>query len=175
MRLQGASADRGSLAWWNHLDEERAAEELRACCAAEAWVEGVLTARPYASPTDLLATSDALVRSLDDAGLAQALAAHGRIGERPAGETREAAWSREEQAAALGAGADVHALLREGNRAYEQRFGRVFLIRAAGRSPEEMYAALQDRLDHDDQTERGVVLDELAQIVHLRLERLVGP
>jgi 2-oxo-4-hydroxy-4-carboxy-5-ureidoimidazoline decarboxylase len=175
MRLQGASADRGPLGRWNHLDEGRAAEELRACCAADRWVRGMLEARPFTSRTALLETSDRLVRSFDDAALSEALAAHGRIGERRSGGAREDTWSREEQGAALAAGADVRTLLEEGNRAYEGRFGRVFLIRAAGRGPEEMLDALRTRLGNDEETERAVVLHELAEIVRLRLERLVSP
>ncbi len=174
MGLSSAPSDRGSVGWLNRLDEERATGELHACCAAEAWVRGMLAARPFASTSALLETSDALVASLDEDGLAEALGAHGRIGESSAGATREAAWSREEQRAALAADGDVRQRLREGNRAYERRFGRVFLIRAAGRSPEEMYDALLDRLGNDEETERTVVLRELGEIVRLRLERLVG-
>ena len=64
--------------------------------------------------------------------------------------------------------------LDEGNRRYEERFGRVFLIRAAGRSAEEMLAALEQRLGHDDDTERDVVRRELAEIVRLRLLKVVA-
>ena len=49
------------------------------------------------------------------------------------GGSTEAALSRSEQAS-LAIDDDVHRQLAEGNQAYEQRFGRVFLIRAAGRS-----------------------------------------
>ena len=49
---------------------------------------------------------------------------------------------------------DVRAALLEGNRAYEERFGHVYLIRAAGRSPSEMLAELRRRLDNDDASER---------------------
>jgi 2-oxo-4-hydroxy-4-carboxy-5-ureidoimidazoline decarboxylase len=68
----------------------------------------------------------------------------------------------------------VQERLAEGNRRYEERFGHVFLIRAAGRSAEEMLAALEQRLGHDDDTERDVVRRELAEIVRLRLLKLVG-
>ena len=44
------------------------------------------------------------------------------------------------------ADAAIAAALAEGNRAYEERFGRVFLIRAAGRSAPEILAALTERL-----------------------------
>ena len=150
-------------------------EELRACCAADAWLARIQAARPILSVTALLDLSDAIVLSFDDAALDQALAAHARIGERRLGSTTEDRWSRTEQAGALGAGDDVAERIAEGNRAYEQRFGHVFLIRAAGRSADEMLAALTERLANDPQTERDVVRHELAEIVRLRLLKVVQP
>jgi 2-oxo-4-hydroxy-4-carboxy-5-ureidoimidazoline decarboxylase len=100
-----------------------------------------------------------------------ALSAHPRIGERPAGEGREAAWSRREQADADDP--SVAAALVEANREYEERFGHVFLIFATGKSAPEMLAAARARLAHDEATERPVVQDELRKIALLRLERLV--
>jgi 2-oxo-4-hydroxy-4-carboxy-5-ureidoimidazoline decarboxylase len=157
----------------NALDGDLAADELRACCAAGSWVDGMVDARPFTSREQLVGTSDRLIGSLDDQGLAEALAPHARIGERRSGESREDSWSRTEQAGALAADADLRARLEQGNRAYEERFGRVFLIRAKGRSAQEMYDAQQARLRNDDATERAVVLDELAGIVRLRLEGLM--
>jgi 2-oxo-4-hydroxy-4-carboxy-5-ureidoimidazoline decarboxylase len=55
-------------------------EELRACCAADAWLARVTAARPLPSVQALLDLSDETVLALDDAALAQALAAHARIG-----------------------------------------------------------------------------------------------
>ena len=71
------------------------------------------------------------------------------------------------------AAADVAAAIAAGNAAYEDRFGRVFLIRAAGRSPEEMLAELQRRLGNDDDTEAREALGQLAEIAVLRLRATV--
>ncbi len=130
-------------------------------------------ARPFPSAKAALDLSDEIVLGLDDAALDQALAAHARIGERRLGSTTEDRWSRSEQAGALAVDTDVQERLAEGNRRYEERFGHVFLIRAAGRSAEEMLAALEQRLGHDDDTERDVVRRELAEIVRLRLLKVV--
>jgi 2-oxo-4-hydroxy-4-carboxy-5-ureidoimidazoline decarboxylase len=73
------------------------------------------------------------------------------------------------------AGDDVRAALAEGNRAYEERFGHVFLIRAAGRSPQEMLAELRRRLANDAAAERTEVTEQLAQITGLRVKELVSP
>jgi 2-oxo-4-hydroxy-4-carboxy-5-ureidoimidazoline decarboxylase len=157
----------------NTVPVDVARTELRSCCAAEAWLGAVLAGRPYASLDDLLDTSDAAVAAFDEDDLAQALSVHPRIGERATGETREDDWSRTEQAGALTAGSDLAADLARGNRAYEERFDRVFLIRAAGRTAQQMHEQLQSRLGNDDETERAVVLRELGEIVRLRLTRLV--
>jgi 2-oxo-4-hydroxy-4-carboxy-5-ureidoimidazoline decarboxylase len=149
-------------------------DELRACCAADAWLGRMSRARPFRSAKAALDLSDEIVLGLDVSSLDQALAGHARIGERRHGSTTEDRWSRSEQAGALAVGTDVQERLAEGNRRYEQRFGRVFLIRAAGRSAEEMLAALEQRLGHDDDTERDVVRRELAEIVRLRLLKVVG-
>ena len=60
-----------------------------------------------------------------------------------------------------------------GNAAYEERFGRVFLIRAAGRDAEAILAELDRRLGNDDATERAETVDNLRQIALLRLEALL--
>ena len=70
---------------------------------------------------------------------------------------------------------DVRTALLEGNRAYEQRFDHVFLIRAAGRSPAEMLAELRRRLGNDPETEQREVAEQLRQITRLRLERSLQP
>lgn len=158
----------------NALTDTEAAAELRSCCSASSWLRGMVDARPFTSRDQLLASSDRLVAALDDDGLAEALQAHARIGERREGTSREASLSRSEQAQALSADAELRQRLLEGNQEYERRFGQVFLIRAAGRTAQEMYDAQQARLAHDPSTERQVVLGELAAIVRLRLEGLVA-
>ncbi len=148
-------------------------DELRACCAADAWLSRMSEARPFSSAKAARDLSDELVLGFDEAALDQALGAHARIGERRLGSTTEDRWSRTEQAGALAVETDVQERLAEGNRRYEERFGRVFLIRAAGRSAEEMLVALDERLENDDDTERHVVRRELADIVRLRLLKVL--
>jgi 2-oxo-4-hydroxy-4-carboxy-5-ureidoimidazoline decarboxylase len=150
------------------IDEVLSERALRQCCAADEWVARLRAGRPFASEQDLVAASDAATAALDDAGLAQALAGHPRIGERT-----HSSWSKQEQAGVADAGADVRAKLAEANRAYEERFGHVYLVCATGRSADEMLAFCRARLDNDPATERGVVLDELAKINRLRLHKLL--
>lgn len=160
----------------NQAEPAVAERELLACCAARRWADEMLVRRPYHDLATLRAVSDRVFAELAWSDIEQALAAHPRIGERAGGAGREAGWSREEQAAALGNDAldGESRELREANLEYERRHGRVFLICATGRSAEEILAALRERLDNDEETERGVVREELRRIVELRLGKLVG-
>lgn len=157
------------------LPDDEAGRLLHACCASAAWVGRVLAGRPYAGVEELLDTADRACRQLSPADVDEALAAHPRIGQRAEGASTEAQWSRQEQASMAGADASVQERLRLGNVAYEERFDRVFLVRAAGRTPDELLAELERRLGNDPVTEQREVVEQLAQIVRLRLERLVTP
>jgi OHCU decarboxylase len=67
----------------------------------------------------------------------------------------------------------VQAAIAAGNAEYEERFGHVFLSSAAGRSAEEILAALTDRLGNDPDTELRVAAEEHRRITRLRIERLL--
>jgi 2-oxo-4-hydroxy-4-carboxy-5-ureidoimidazoline decarboxylase len=157
----------------NALPAAAARERLSTCCAARAWVRRVAGGRPYPDVDALLAASDSAVAALDRDELAEALSAHPRIGQRVTGCSQEAAWSRREQAAVGDADAEVGAALAGANRAYEDRFGHVFLVCASGRSAVEMLAVLRERLGNDPDAEWLVVAEELRKITRLRLERLL--
>lgn len=163
------AADDAGLAGFNTLGEEA----LRACCAAPAWVAAVAAGRPYPDRAALRKVSADALAGLDWAGVREAFDAHPRIGERVAGTGREAAWSRTEQSGMDTARGDIKAAIVDANRAYEERFGHVFLIFATGRTDTEMLAAARQRIGHDEATERSVVRAELAKIVDLRLTRLL--
>ncbi|MER7556659.1 2-oxo-4-hydroxy-4-carboxy-5-ureidoimidazoline decarboxylase [Nocardioides sp. NPDC126508] len=146
---------------------------LKACCDAPSWVAAVLAGRPYADEADVVRVADEAARRFTAADVDQALAAHPRIGERAEGEHAEAAWSRREQAA-VGTDQATAQALAEGNRAYEERFGRVFLICATGLSADQVLTSLRERLGHQPAEEAAVVADELRKIALLRLERVLA-
>jgi len=146
---------------------------LLACCDVPRWADAILDARPYADAVAIIVAADEAARAFTRREVDRALAAHPRIGERADGESAEAAWSRREQSG-VATDPDTQRALTEGNRAYEERFGRVFLICATGLSASDVLAALQTRLTHDPTTEAGVVADELRQIALLRLDRVLA-
>ncbi len=159
------------VAAFDALPRDAATELLRPACASTAWQQAVVAGRPYATAQAFVACSDGVIGALGWSDVEEALAAHPRIGDRAAGEDREASWSRQEQAGAAGSPADIADALHAGNVEYERRFGHVFLICATGRTAEQILAALTERLGNDVATEQQVVRRELAAIVRLRLAR----
>lgn len=59
------------------------------------------------------------------------------------------------------------------NREYEERFGFTYIVRAAGRSGEEMLALARERLGNDLATEREVAAAQQREISRLRLRRML--
>ncbi|GIF13147.1 2-oxo-4-hydroxy-4-carboxy-5-ureidoimidazoline decarboxylase [Actinoplanes teichomyceticus] len=159
---------------FNELPAEHLTGQLLACLAAPAWGAEIAAGRPYPDRAAIIAAADAAARALSWEDVLRGLSAHPRIGERAAGDSREAAWSRAEQSAA-GRSADdaTGAALAEANQAYEERFGHVFLIFASGRSRGEILAAARERLGNDQSTERTIVAEELRKIARRRLERVL--
>ena len=159
---------------FNHLPHEKALALIHPCVALPGWADALVRGRPYASRDELFSTASALTQNWDEAALAQALNAHPRIGEKPAGSQAEAALSRQEQGAVNEGDAALARALREGNARYESRFGRVFLIRAKGRSGEAILQALTRRLQHTADEEVAEALAQLREITMLRLEGAIG-
>jgi 2-oxo-4-hydroxy-4-carboxy-5-ureidoimidazoline decarboxylase len=154
------------LTRFHALPAGEAERVLLDCCAAPRWAAAVAAGRPYAGRAALL---DAAEAALTDADLDAAMAGHPRIGDRAQGR------SAREQAAVGAAGDAVRGALAAGNRAYEERFGHVYLVCASGRSAEDLLATLHARLGNDPATERAVALRELAAINRLRLAELIAP
>lgn len=138
-------------------------------CASPDWARGVLAGAPFADVDALLARAQAVLDALPDAQIDAALAGHPRIGDRPG-----SASSAREQAGVAGAQAGVLAALADGNRAYEAKFGHVYLVCASGRTADELLAVLTERLTNDPATERAITRAELGKINALRLSRLLS-
>jgi 2-oxo-4-hydroxy-4-carboxy-5-ureidoimidazoline decarboxylase len=154
---------------FNALPEAEATRRLLTCLNVPRWAAEVAGGRRYANYAALAAQAEASAAQLSDDELSAALDGHPRIGER-AGAGHDAEFSAREQAQVDRDDAAVMAALADGNREYEQRFGRVFLIRAACRSSSEIMAELRRRLDNDDETERADTVAALREIALLRLK-----
>jgi 2-oxo-4-hydroxy-4-carboxy-5-ureidoimidazoline decarboxylase len=159
---------------FNALPDSSADEQLAACLPVPRWVASVRDGRPYAGWPGLEDTARAAAAHLTEDELATALAGHPRIGERTTGPHHNAEASAREQAGVDPADAEAARALVAGNAAYEERFDRVFLIRAAGRTAPEILAELTRRLGNDDDAERAETVTQLREIALLRLRQVVS-
>jgi 2-oxo-4-hydroxy-4-carboxy-5-ureidoimidazoline decarboxylase len=166
-----------ALARLNTLPPREAAEQLRACCGSSRWVEAMLARRPFESAAELLAAAHEAWRATGPEDWDEAFAHHPRIGERHAAAAVSAtarAWSLGEQGAAAGGGASARSALARANEAYERRFGRIYVVCAAGRSADEMLADIAVRMKNDPDRERAIAAEEQWKITRLRLTTLIG-
>lgn len=150
-----------------------AAAQLTPCVDIPRWVSAIVDARPFSSEAELIAFAETAAHPWTEAEIDGALAHHPRIGERAQGTTTEATMSRGEQAG-VSTAVETQTALLEGNRAYEEKFGRVFLIRAAGRSAEEILAALDERLRNTPEQELDIIAQQLREIAILRLKGVLA-
>jgi 2-oxo-4-hydroxy-4-carboxy-5-ureidoimidazoline decarboxylase len=157
---------------FNSLADAEARRVLQSCLDVPRWVDEVLGGRPYDSASAALGRAADAAATLTADEVETALARHPRIGEQ-AGAGHDAEFSESEQSGVDRDDAEVARALVEGNAAYERRFDRVFLIRAAGRSSQEILDELRRRLDNSDEDELAEVIRQLGEIALLRLGQVV--
>jgi allantoicase len=178
LRVFGAPTRAGraveGLRLLNALHDEAAAAALRNCCGAARWAAAMAETRPFANVDQLFHAAESCFSELTPEDWQESFRAHPRIGEnKAAGSTESRRWSEQEQAAARGADAATQAVLAEANRAYEARFGHIFIICATGRTPAEMLAACRERMNNDPEKELSIAAAEQRRITQIRLEKFL--
>jgi 2-oxo-4-hydroxy-4-carboxy-5-ureidoimidazoline decarboxylase len=162
------------LQQFNEADRAQLDATLRPCVDNQRWIDEIAAARPFTTLNQLFSQALNAANPFTPSEVAAAMAHHPRIGERAAGNSAEAALSRKEQSAVDPSNQALAQALAEGNRAYEEKFGQVFLIRAAGRTPQEILAVLQKRLGNTPDQEAPIVAQQLREIAVLRLKGVMS-
>jgi allantoicase len=142
--------------------------ELLACCGSREWVRRMQASQPFASAGQMLEAAGRIWSELGPSDWLQAFAAHPRIGESSADPR-----ATQEQSGVAGAQTDVLTRLAAANRAYEERFGYIYIVFASGKTAAEMLAILESRMSNDAETELRVAAGQQRQIMRLRLEKLL--
>jgi len=166
---QGQPQGDGRIERFNSLPRQAAFAELVSICSSPRWAATMADARPFRNLEELQAKADSVWLALGPDDWLEALEGHPRIGE-GGGAAQE--HSRQEQAGMQAASHSVRDAIAEGNRRYEERFGHVFLISAAGKQPQDILENLNRRLDNTAEQELRVAAEEHRRITRLRLERL---
>ncbi len=142
--------------------------ELLACCGSRSWVRRMADRQPFRDFEELVNEADHTWWDLGRDDWLEAFRSHPRIGEKSAGR-----WSQQEQAGTQTASEGTLAALAEANRAYEEKFGHIFIVCATGKTADEMLALLRSRLQNDADAEVRVAAEEQRRITRLRLEKLL--
>jgi allantoicase len=159
-----------ALARLNALLPEAAEREFLACLGARAFARTVAAGRPHADEPALLAAAERAMDALVAADWDEAFAAHPRIGQ---AKSDARGWAAAEQQGAATADPATREALADGNRAYEEKFGRIFLTCATGKTAAAMLEELRHRMQNDPATEHTVAVAEQRKITRLRLEKLL--
>ncbi len=157
--------------------EARAA--LIECCGSTAWALEMVVRRPFRSESHLLDAADEAWEKLTEVDWRQAFASHPQIGAalgtaRTGGDGLHVRWSRQEQAAMENAGDATRQAMADGNRAYREKFGYIYIVCATGKSSDEMLAILTERLQNDPASEIRVAATEQSKINRLRLQKMLA-
>ena len=122
---------------------------------------------PFPNEDEMFRAADDIWWQLDPEDWLEAFRAHPKIGERTS-----SAWSQQEQSGTASASDNQAAELDRMNRAYEDRFGYIFIICATGKTAEQMLNALRARLNNPPAVEIRIAAEEQRQITRLRLKRV---
>jgi 2-oxo-4-hydroxy-4-carboxy-5-ureidoimidazoline decarboxylase len=153
-------------------DADAAARLLFACCGSSRWVARMLARRPFGDRSAALSAAREEWFALDERDWRDAFAQHPAIGDRAALRRQFSATqdlSSREQSGVTGASDEVLDALAALNRQYADKFGYIFIVRATGRSAEEMLTLLRERLQNSPRNELLIAAEQQAQITALRL------
>jgi 2-oxo-4-hydroxy-4-carboxy-5-ureidoimidazoline decarboxylase len=165
-----------TLTEFNDLSKAQAQEALARCCGAARWLEKMLTRRPFGQFDELLIAADESFVLLEPDDWLEAFAHHPKIGDTASLRAKfasTATWASGEQAGVGAASEDEVEALAQGNEAYFQKFGYIFIVNATGKSAGEMLQMLMARLENDPETELTVAAAEQMKITRIRLHKLI--
>jgi 2-oxo-4-hydroxy-4-carboxy-5-ureidoimidazoline decarboxylase len=160
------------LARWNSLDPATAARAVLPCCGSRAWATALAAARPIKDEESLIAKSSSIWLNLPEEAWRETFDSHPRIGQNHAqahATEQSLRWSAQEQRAALTKDEAAKLALEDANRRYEERFGRIFIVCASGKTSAEILAILEARMQSDNATELREAAEQQRQITRIRL------
>lgn len=160
----------------NSLPMSEAESELLKCCGSKRWAQRMVQARPFAGWDELTTKAEQIWRALEPADWLGAFHSHPKIGEKKAAaptSDQSRQWSEAEQAGVSNAATQTLEALTVLNREYEEKFGYIFIVCAAGKSSDEMLAILRARLENPAGRELRIAAAEQATITELRLKKLI--
>lgn len=161
---------------FNAATAAEAMDALLACCGSRTWASKLVALRgsPHLgipSAVTFLQAATEVWFGLPEQDWLEAFACHPRIGEVRSPATQFLTYSTSEQQVAQQTLIEVQDDLRKGNRAYEARFGFLYIVFASGRTAPELLAVLDQRLENTRSEELEEAAIQQDRITRHRLER----
>ncbi|MEM1226526.1 MAG: allantoinase AllB [Planctomycetota bacterium] len=183
--VHGMSDDRPHGRWlsvltidgMNHLSPRQAIERWKSCCGSTRWCSEMAARRPMGCVADIHAAADECFSKLTRDDWLEAFECHPKLGDLESLRMKYAGnrqWSSGEQSGVAAADDATLKALADGNQAYEQKFGYLFILCASGKSAADMLASLQSRIGHSHDHELNVAAAEQTKITHLRIDKLLA-
>lgn len=160
----------------NTLPKQQLKEELTKCCGSSAWVNKMLPFFPADDLVELLEDAEEQWWLCSEKDWKEAFSHHPKIGDLESLQKKfssTAGWASNEQGGVNTASQQIIEALADGNKKYEEKFGYIFIVCAAGKSANEMLAMLQTRLQNSPEVEIEIAADEQNKITKLRIEKLL--
>ncbi|MFT4825680.1 MAG: 2-oxo-4-hydroxy-4-carboxy-5-ureidoimidazoline decarboxylase [Halioglobus sp.] len=160
----------------NTMNAKTASHSFRQCCTSQAWIENMVASRPYDSAQAVIEAADKNWLGLQEQDYLEAFDGHPKIGDVGSlkakySNTKELAAG--EQSLVEVATDDVIQALSDGNTAYQEKFGFIFIVCATGKSAAQMLSLLNARLPNSRELELTNAAEEQRRIFQIRLEKLL--
>ena len=160
----------------NSMDVSTASHSFRQCCTSRAWIARMVASRPYPSAVAMSKAADENWRDLEERDYLEAFDGHPKIGDVSSlkdkyANTKELA-AGEQSLVEVASDETIQALC-DGNSAYEEKFGFIFIVCATGKSAGEMLSLLEDRFPNSREQELINAAEEQRKIFQIRLEKLL--
>ena len=173
LRIYGQRLMAGML---SSLSDSAAEAALMRCCGSSRWVASMMSSRPFHSDQAVLQAATSCWRSLEKEDFLEAFEHHPQIGAdiaqlRAKFQTTHG-WSASEQSGISQASEATLQRLADGNRAYLEKFGYIFIVCATGKSADEMLEILNKRLPNTPAEELLIAAGEQEKITAIRLRKL---
>ncbi len=161
----------------NNLAQKEIESLLQQCCNATKWYKVLAAQFPVQSVEELEGKADRIWATCEPNDWLEAFEAHPKIGDVKSLAKKFAAtksWAGNEQSAVELANQKVIEDLAAGNKAYETKFGFIFIVFATGKTAQQMLDLLLARLPNERVEELKIAATEQHKITKLRIKKLLA-
>jgi len=162
---------------FNQLKPGEAKVELLKCCGSEHWVDQMIEHLPFQNSNTLFQKAhDIWYDECSKKDWLEAFKYHPKIGDISSLKEKYANsknWASTEQSGTKSASEETIENLAKVNKAYEDKFGYIFIVCATRKSAHEMLTLAEARLKNDSDVEIHLAMGEQQKITLIRLQKLL--